>query len=79
MAYLPTHFKKCNMFEIQSNLFMSSILCNIHNIGYYFIFNAFAFIFQLYENAMINAGLMEDPRSMVGRLNELLEKALEKH
>ena len=34
---------------------------------------------QLYENAMINAGLMEDPRSMVGRLNELLEKALEKH
>ncbi|KAL5012054.1 hypothetical protein ScPMuIL_010605 [Solemya velum] len=34
---------------------------------------------QLYDNAMINAGLVDDPRSMVGRINELLEKALEKH
>lgn len=34
---------------------------------------------QLYDNAMINAGLTDDPRSMVGRLNELLVKALEKN
>ncbi|KAG8557610.1 hypothetical protein GDO81_016677 [Engystomops pustulosus] len=34
---------------------------------------------QVYENAMIAAGLNDDPRPMVGRLNELLTKALEKH
>uniref|UniRef100_A0A6I8RTC1 Heat shock protein 75 kDa, mitochondrial n=1 Tax=Xenopus tropicalis TaxID=8364 RepID=A0A6I8RTC1_XENTR len=34
---------------------------------------------QIYENAMIAAGLNEDPRPMIGRLNELLAKALEKH
>jgi HSP90 family molecular chaperone len=27
---------------------------------------------QLYGNAMITAGLMDDPREMVGRLNQLL-------
>lgn len=35
--------------------------------------------FQIYENAMIAAGLVDDPRSMVGRLNHLLVKALERH
>ncbi|XP_065267842.1 heat shock protein 75 kDa, mitochondrial [Emys orbicularis] len=34
---------------------------------------------QIYENAMIAAGLNDDPRPMVSRLNELLTKALEKH
>ncbi|KAK3592383.1 hypothetical protein CHS0354_026079 [Potamilus streckersoni] len=34
---------------------------------------------QLYDNAMINAGLMDDTRSMVNRLNQLLEKALDKN
>ncbi|KAJ1097625.1 hypothetical protein NDU88_002742 [Pleurodeles waltl] len=34
---------------------------------------------QIYENAMITAGLNDDPRPMVSRLNELLTKALEKH
>lgn len=34
---------------------------------------------QIYENAMIAAGLNDDPRPMVLRLNELLTKALEKH
>ncbi|XP_039095212.1 heat shock protein 75 kDa, mitochondrial [Hyaena hyaena] len=34
---------------------------------------------QIYENAMIAAGLVDDPRSMVGRLNHLLVKALERH
>ncbi|WAR00920.1 TRAP1-like protein [Mya arenaria] len=33
---------------------------------------------QLYDNAMVTAGLLDDPRSMVKRLNQLLEKALEK-
>jgi len=31
---------------------------------------------QLYENAQIAAGMMVDPRSMVARLNEILERAL---
>jgi len=31
---------------------------------------------QLHDNARIMAGLMEDPRAMVTRLNELLEKVL---
>ncbi|XP_074866460.1 heat shock protein 75 kDa, mitochondrial [Carettochelys insculpta] len=34
---------------------------------------------QIYENAMIAAGLNDDPRPMVSRLNELLTKALEKY
>ncbi|KAL2298774.1 hypothetical protein Nmel_014372 [Mimus melanotis] len=34
---------------------------------------------QIYENAMIAAGLNEDPRPMVNRLNELLTKILEKN
>ncbi|NXA41551.1 TRAP1 protein, partial [Eudromia elegans] len=33
---------------------------------------------QIYENAMIAAGLNDDPRPMVNRLNELLTKILEK-
>ncbi len=33
---------------------------------------------QLYDNARIAAGLLEDPRSMLKRLNELLEQALAK-
>ncbi|XP_052258909.1 heat shock protein 75 kDa, mitochondrial-like [Dreissena polymorpha] len=33
---------------------------------------------QLYDNAMVTAGLLDDPRSMVTRLNQLLEKALDK-
>lgn len=33
---------------------------------------------QIYDNAMIMAGLNEDPRPMVTRLNELLARALEK-
>jgi TNF receptor-associated protein 1 len=36
-------------------------------------------VFQIYENAMIAAGLVDDPRAMVGRLNDLLVKVLEKH
>ncbi|XP_069859730.1 heat shock protein 75 kDa, mitochondrial [Dipodomys merriami] len=34
---------------------------------------------QIYDNAMIAAGLVDDPRPMVSRLNDLLVKALEKH
>ncbi|KAK2119515.1 TNF receptor-associated protein 1, mitochondrial [Saguinus oedipus] len=34
---------------------------------------------QIYENAVIAAGLVDDPRAMVGRLNELLVKTLERH
>ncbi|XP_051877132.1 heat shock protein 75 kDa, mitochondrial isoform X2 [Pristis pectinata] len=32
---------------------------------------------QIYDNAMIAAGLNDDPRPMIGRLNELLSKSLE--
>lgn len=32
---------------------------------------------QLYDNALISAGLVDDPRPMVGRLNSLLVKVLE--
>ncbi|XP_076816034.1 heat shock protein 75 kDa, mitochondrial-like isoform X2 [Clavelina lepadiformis] len=34
---------------------------------------------QLYDNAMVSAGLIEDARPMVNRLNSLLSKVLEKH
>ncbi|MBN3305123.1 TRAP1 protein, partial [Amia calva] len=34
---------------------------------------------QIYDNAMIAAGLNDDPRPMIGRLNDLLTRALEKH
>ncbi|KAI0219003.1 Heat shock protein 75 kDa, mitochondrial [Lamellibrachia satsuma] len=34
---------------------------------------------QVYDNALIAAGLVDDPRTMLARLNELLTRALEKH
>lgn len=34
---------------------------------------------QIYDNAMIAAGLNDDPRPVVTRLNELLTRILEKH
>ncbi|CAF4357874.1 unnamed protein product, partial [Adineta steineri] len=34
---------------------------------------------QLIDNAMITAGLVEDPRLMLTGLNKLLEKVLEKY
>lgn len=33
-------------------------------------------IFQLFDNALITAGLLDDPREMVGRLNTLLSKVM---
>lgn len=33
---------------------------------------------QIYDNAMIAAGLNDDPRPMIGRLNQLLSRALER-
>ncbi|XP_035680960.1 heat shock protein 75 kDa, mitochondrial-like [Branchiostoma floridae] len=34
---------------------------------------------QVYDNALVAAGLIEDPRSMLNRLNELLTRTLDKH
>jgi len=34
---------------------------------------------QLFANSMVSAGLVEDPRTMLKSMNDLLEKALEKH
>ncbi|XP_064172157.1 heat shock protein 75 kDa, mitochondrial [Anguilla rostrata] len=34
---------------------------------------------QIYDNAMIAAGLNDDPRPMISRLNDLLTRALDKH
>jgi len=34
---------------------------------------------QLFANSMVSAGLVEDPRTMLKTMNELLEQALEKH
>ncbi|XP_056468420.1 heat shock protein 75 kDa, mitochondrial [Gadus chalcogrammus] len=34
---------------------------------------------QIYDNAMIAAGLNDDPRPMIARLNDLLTRALDKH
>ncbi|XP_055623989.1 heat shock protein 75 kDa, mitochondrial [Toxorhynchites rutilus septentrionalis] len=34
---------------------------------------------QLFSNAMVGAGLMEDPRMLLTSMNELLEKVLDKH
>jgi TNF receptor-associated protein 1 len=34
---------------------------------------------QIYDNAMIAAGLIDDPRSMLTRMNDLLTRALDKH
>lgn len=37
------------------------------------------FLAQLFSNAMVVAGLVEDPRTVLTTMNELLELALEKH
>merc|ERR1712025_844163 len=34
---------------------------------------------QLFANSMVSAGLVEDPRTMLKSMNDLLAKALEKH
>ena len=34
---------------------------------------------QLFANAMVSAGLVEDPRTILRSINELLSLALEKH
>lgn len=34
---------------------------------------------QLFNNAMVLAGLVEDPRTVLSSMNELLQLALEKH
>jgi TNF receptor-associated protein 1 len=34
---------------------------------------------QLFANAMVSAGLVEDPRTILKSMNEMLEAALEKH
>lgn len=34
---------------------------------------------QLFANAMVGAGLAEDPRTLLLTMNDLLTKALEKH
>jgi HSP90 family molecular chaperone len=31
---------------------------------------------QLYDNALLSAGLLDDPRTMLKRLNQLLERAM---
>lgn len=36
-------------------------------------------VLQLFSNAMVGAGLVEDPRTLLSGMNELLELALEKH
>jgi len=33
---------------------------------------------QIFDNSLVAAGLLEDPRAMLGRLNGLLEKLLAK-
>jgi TNF receptor-associated protein 1 len=37
------------------------------------------FILQLFANAMLSAGLVDDPRTLLTSMNELLTLALEKH
>lgn len=34
---------------------------------------------QLFANAMVGAGLVDDPRTLVTSINELLQRALDKH
>ena len=34
---------------------------------------------QLLDNALVTAGLLENSRSMLPRINEILEKLLDKH
>lgn len=36
-------------------------------------------LLQLFSNAMVAAGLVEDPRTVVTNMNDLLTLALEKH
>lgn len=36
-------------------------------------------LLQLFANSMVGAGLVEDPRTLLTSMNELLAKALEKH
>jgi len=54
------------------NLVIQFLVCN--SCQSCFLFS----IPQLFANAMITAGLEEDPRTIITNLNQLLTKALEK-
>lgn len=41
------------------------------------VLSCFLVFLQLFDNAMMSAGLLHDPRTMLGRLNSLLEAALD--
>jgi hypothetical protein len=43
---------------------------------YFLIYLFFWLLLQIYDNALITAGLMDDPRSMVNRLNDVLTEAV---
>ena len=51
--------------------------CNLHNLTKSFEELIISLLLQLFDNAMMSAGLLHDPRSMVGRLNSLLAQVLD--
>lgn len=42
-------------------------------------FAVYVFFFQLFANAMVGAGLVQDPNILLTSMNDLLVKALERH
>jgi len=53
------------------------LIKNLQNVRSANIDLAALVVHQLYDNAMMSAGLLHDPRNMVGRLNSLLAKVLD--
>lgn len=51
-----------------------------YDIKYFIYYNSKKFhYFQLFANAMVGAGLVQDPNILLTSMNDLLIKALDKH
>jgi hypothetical protein len=70
-----TNFKNWNRLLLYANLKKNSFEKNLVLVPSKNLY----WTFQLFSNAMVAAGLVEDPRTVVTHMNDLLTLALEKH
>lgn len=61
--------------RVKPNLFKNSCK-NYYNLNKIYFKNS---LLQLFANAMVGAGLVQDPNILLTSMNDLLAKALDKH
>lgn len=90
MIYRHDLIKKLDALRDSNSELAQMVLDQVWNtwLSLYFLYDVdiefhwvkyIVFSYKIYDNAMIAAGLNEDPRPMISRLNKLLTQALDKH